>query len=616
LIPVQMIVQNFKAITGPHTIPLREQGIVHVLGQNMVSEASDSNGSSKTALMISAPCWCFTGRTEESRRVVGGAAVRNRWQKGSVYVAVEYEDGGERYMLARERTIGGNELVRLTGPHGRIWDAKHEIEARLGFDWAFFTNVVVFGPDTSARFSQAVDTERKAVFDRIIPDLERLNRVHERADASLKALLHQCDGLEQEIAKVQARLEEIAYHDGVLEQERHQIEGLEFERWVNIMRRQKELRLQRIDQYEKIAKALMLSGRMAELKPKVEGFVELVRKLREAEKKVDEQSMRVTFLKAKVEDNVKQARELLAHNRCPTCHQKFDKKAKADIIGLARGRDDLSQKQLEAEMRVLDSMAVSLDEWRHVFAEQQRVTDEYDKLASDFDSVDVLRMDLDGIERQLDDLEANEKPPVREVVESRGNELRTKLRSVQDELDVAKSVSEVAKFWVDALKVKIKSKLLDGVEEYLDDRLRHYSSALTAGEITIGFAARTKLKKGTHQDKIAITAEHLFGAAELDLHSSGERQRIDLAIILALQDLARQQHGSAVRLSLFDEVFDHLDETGVERLMELMAQEKSERGTVAIVTQNPRISAHPADHQLVVRRTKEGTTVVYDEEEV
>lgn len=611
-----MLVQNFKAITGPHTIPLREQGIIHVMGRNMVSEASDSNGSSKTGLMVSAPCWCFTGRTEEKRRVIDGADVKNRWAKGSLVVEVEYEDGGGTYTLKRERNEKNLEMVKLSGPHGRVWDAKHEIEQVLGFDWSFFTNVVVFGPDTSARFSQAVDTVRKDVLDRIIPDLDRLNRVYERADALLKGYLRMSDEHGQAVSQLEVRLQEARVHEELLAAERQHADELRFEAWLHNMGAQKTLRGQRLELYEQIVDALRRSDRKSQIQPQVEQFVIIVRDLRKLEDAVQEQSLRVTFLGAKVMDNEKQARRLIEQHRCPTCARKFDRKAKQDIIGLARGRDDMTRKEHKSAEQKLSELILRREERERNRAMFEELAKEYDMLTQSGDDLELLREDLRSIDAKLAELEASERPKPVDAVASRMPEYERSAAELEATGKLLAGQVDVASWWMQGLKLKIKSKLLDGVEEYLDERLRHYSSALTAGEITIGFAARTKLKKGTHQDKVSITAEHLFGAAELDLHSSGERQRIDLAIILALQDLARQQHQTQVKLSLFDEVFDHLDETGTERLMELMAAEKQARGTVAIVTQNPRLNAFPADHQVVVTRTKEGTTVTFDEEEV
>lgn len=613
MIPVNMLVRNFKAITGPHTLPLRELGIVHVLGQNLVSEASDSNGASKTALMISAPCWCFTGRTEERRRVVGGAAVRNRFTDGPVVVEVEYDGDDGRYHMMRTRSKQGMETVKLVGPHGRVWDAKHDIEERLGFDWSFFTNVIAFGPDTSARFSQAVDSERKEIFDRIIPDMERLNTVFDRADMIASELRYRLGDMDSDRKGIEARLDEIKAQEQILEAERGRIGEMNFERWLENMRQQRALHGKRLEVYEELAKAVAVDERMKELRPKVDAFADLVRAVRAAESKVQEQSLRVTFLKAKLHDNEAAAKKLLAEKRCPCCLRRFDKKSAQDIIGAARFKDGVLAKQVDAEYRTLDKLDGEKVKLAREMEELEAYSREYDQL--NMGDLEMLREDLEGIDRRLKELEDSERPRAYAPAPSRRGHFEEQLRTLASEAQVYEKNLGLAQFVTEG-RVKLKSRLLDGVEEYLDERLRHYSSVLSAGEITIGFAAQTKLKKGTHKDKIAITAEHLFGAADLDLHSSGERQRIDLALVLTLQDLARQQHGTAVRLSLFDEVFDHLDETGVERLMELMAAEKAERGTVEIVTQNPRISAHPADHQVVVQRTREGTRVLYDEEEV
>ena len=68
--------------------------------------------------------------------------------------------------------------------------------------------------------------------------------------------------------------------------------------------------------------------------------------------------------------------------------------------------------------------------------------------------------------------------------------------------------------------------------------------------------------------------------------SSGEKGRIDVAILLALQNLIFSRNASNCNLVVFDEVFTNLDITGIERVVNLLREESENKAILVISHQN------------------------------
>ena len=102
-----------------------------------------------------------------------------------------------------------------------------------------------------------------------------------------------------------------------------------------------------------------------------------------------------------------------------------------------------------------------------------------------------------------------------------------------------------------------------------------YASALGLWDTRIGLGLRS-------DGKIEFSASGVGGKHGYDGASSGQRRRIDIAMALAMADNSR--YGKRGTLWL-DEVFDSLDEDGIDQVVNLVSQLAQQR-QVILLTHN------------------------------
>jgi DNA repair exonuclease SbcCD ATPase subunit len=93
-----------------------------------------------------------------------------------------------------------------------------------------------------------------------------------------------------------------------------------------------------------------------------------------------------------------------------------------------------------------------------------------------------------------------------------------------------------------------------------------------------------------------------FDGKEYESLSGGEKQKLDVLIQLSLRDLIIQTSGIEANLVVFDEIFDALDQTGCESLLNVI----TELGlTVYSITHRKELNI-PYDKRLVVVKEENG----------
>jgi DNA repair exonuclease SbcCD ATPase subunit len=186
----------------------------------------------------------------------------------------------------------------------------------------------------------------------------------------------------------------------------------------------------------------------------------------------------------------------------------------------------------------------------------------------------------------------------------------------KDRIRLEGRVSELSKaldlrdFWVEGFGHKgMKAMMLRDYEGFIQSRLESYSQSLTAGELIPRFSAHRVLKSGDVREEITFEVENKYGATIYDDLSSGEKQRVDLCLVLALQDLTRELHHGRFSLALYDEIFEHLDEAGCERVMDLLTTQRRDFGSIFCISQNPKLLSYPSDHVIRVVKTEKGSAI-------
>ena len=117
-------------------------------------------------------------------------------------------------------------------------------------------------------------------------------------------------------------------------------------------------------------------------------------------------------------------------------------------------------------------------------------------------------------------------------------------------------------------------------------------SKLTSGHIEVKFNTQATLKSGETREKFSIEISNQDGGQEYSANSGGERKRIDLAINLALQDLVASRSNKRINIAMFDEIFDSLDETGIEQVIELLQELSKEKSSIFVISHNEHLKSY------------------------
>ena len=126
-------------------------------------------------------------------------------------------------------------------------------------------------------------------------------------------------------------------------------------------------------------------------------------------------------------------------------------------------------------------------------------------------------------------------------------------------------------------KQGIKSYVIDQIIPTLNEQIEYWMQIIYQGAISVRFDKYLNVTMVNNASK----NEMIFGQG-----SGGERRRIDLAIMLAFRQIMQLSTGRNPNVLFFDEVAENLDEDGVYRLYDTLA-EIGKVSRVFVISHNP-----------------------------
>lgn len=583
--------QNFMPFGSFH-VTLDKAGIVAVRGQTDTA-FSDSNGAGKSGL-FEAIYWCLYGDL-----LRGGKAddvVNNRAKKDTyVVVAGNFHGRHVRIQRYRKHVEKKNAIDVFEAVDGQ-WvdrssqdarDTQKVIDQFLGLDKALFGSTVVFGGRELASFMNAGDAGRKALFEKLL-GLERF-------EAGFKLAGDRVSRFDAEVSRhAQTAVQAMTRRDEARE------ESVAGERQRDGWEASRQAEIKKLD--DQIAAAGDIDRQLKEWDDYRRGW-----EAHEAAIKATDETVRQQW-KGPLEDasaEVQKARDagrdarrdydrlkrLVESAKCPECEQETntdgwstrlveaEKLVAQSTTALAAATENLQRLQSECTAAI-NSVTADLPQVREAFARAD-------------DAIRRLRTQLTAVER-LKTLRESYKVgvnPHETAVQSALTRLqREEQRAREAEALKDKAFSDGAyyRFWREAFsRSGLRSFLLDSVIPEINTRANEYARILTDGDIAIVFSTQAEGARGKVTEKFDVRVLNAHGGESYDSCSSGERRRIDLCVALAIHDLIVAQTGG-VNCVFLDEVFDTLDATGAERVVELLKAKAAycKLQSVFVVTHN------------------------------
>ena len=187
--------------------------------------------------------------------------------------------------------------------------------------------------------------------------------------------------------------------------------------------------------------------------------------------------------------------------------------------------------------------------------------------------------------------------------------LEDELKSHTEDITGINDKLEYLVFWEKAFgRSGIRSLILDSVKPILDERANYYSDILTDGTVKIKFNTLKPLANGEFRDEFNIEAKNETGSNIYKGNSGGEKRRIDICILLALQYLAQHQSNSFMNVLFLDEIFESVDDEGQDRVIELLHTIAKDVESVFVISHVPSF-ASSFDNVIRIVRGQGKTTI-------
>ncbi len=618
-------------------LDLDNRGLILLTGKNLDDKSGtfDKNGIGKSSLVASI-FYALFGETPDGR---SADAIINKDAKKNASVELTLEVSGNTYVITRGRkknvlsiTLNGEPMEFST-----MKETQANIEQIIGIPEEVFRTTLFFDGHYTTPFSEMTDKQKKEFLSAIV-DLSIYSKAHDKTKEEIKETKAQIASVDSNITiaseSSKRELENVSRLRTTKEQYEHNLttaqatlDNYDDQNYQtlsnNLLEASKELEY--VSAYkttntaqnalrEALTASQSLSSELAELQSKQRELVAHVENLKSVMKSKMDMVKQYEQLNqsAYTKDNLVASYNYGANGSSVDAIDAIIPSGATNLETVAKLKEELSN--LIAEYKSTDTSVydqpiveatVKQDEARQAV---QKLQEEANKEIEDNNTLNSRYQMANNKVNQIKEQIRNEEQAkknlesqvtsakssldlVNQQLESYGNVTTDNAESVIEELQTKKQT--LATNLVNLEKVLgafsdkgIKSHVLDLVTPTLNEGVNKYLGTLTGGAINVEFSTQSKKADGTLSDKFDISVTYNGDVMSYNALSSGEKRRVDVAISLALQDMVIQRYGADVNLLAYDELFESLDATGAENVVELLKSRIEKVGTIIVVSHN------------------------------
>ena len=269
---------------------------------------------------------------------------------------------------------------------------------------------------------------------------------------------------------------------------------------------------------------------------------------------------KITKLESQIETNLSKFQKDISffqsHDNCPTCRQTIANSFKEEELNTLSTKVTECQHGLsELEKKLLEEQ----EKLNSINQTQKLINQKQVEIATANTTITETNKMIARLQKLIDELKNSK--VVTDLEEQRLKELKDSLLSLQE--DLKQLIEEKTYYEVASTLLKdtgIKTKI---VKQYLPIINKLVNKYLASLDFFVNFNLDESFKetiKSRHRDDFSY---HNF--------SEGEKQRIDMALMLTWRAVAKLKNSSNTNLLILDETFDSsLDANGTEELMKIL----------------------------------------------
>lgn len=601
----KLTVKNFLAINEAE-LELDNQGLVLIEGVNNSDPKFKSNGSGKSTLVPDALSYVIYNVT--TKGLQADEVINNKIGKNTA-VILEGVKGEDTYRIERYRKhstyknkvklfCNNKEITADTAPA-----TNKLIEDIVGLPYTTFVNSILFAQkaDGLGAFALLPDSRKKEVLDSIL-NLDIYSIAQTVAKDRVKAK-------EAEILTKKNEMEKLEWQLGQVDTLEQQ-DAQHYQNTRNLIQQEQQNLAAAIKELHDFP------AKHFPIVEKAREDIEELTKKRDAMGNIDistyqneaaQAQQQVMSTKNEIANATRRKDELVTNYKklsldtnCPICGSLLDPTHREKEMASIKEQVRQSLLQLQTLSPLLSQQEATYQELYNTYSEQKAIYDNalaaYREVANEIQKREQYIQRYTSTLQALKDKEANINRNLNNLLSIPEPQPRDKDReTIRTKITAAKH--DLVALEKDKIKLEtavkmysnegVKSHVLDLVTPKLNENGNKYLAQLSGSNMELKFSTQTPKKGGGYTEKFDVQLTNRAGGDNYKANSDGERKRADLAISLALQDLVLEY----TNLTVYDEVFDGLDEIGVENAVALLRERVKKVGTIFVITHNAHFKA-------------------------
>ncbi len=496
------------------------------------------NGSGKST-MLDALCFSLFGKPF---RNINKPQLMNSINQKDCVVEVAFDTANKKYRIVRGIKPNIFEIYqdgKLLNQDAASKDYQEFLEKFiLKLNYKSFTQIVILGSASFVPFMQLSAADRRSIIEDLL-DIQIFSTMNVLVKEKLSVNKETVTNKKYSIDLVEQKYDI---------QKKH----------IDELRQNNE---EKIKEYEKEIETnkeviISLTADNKFLQTKVDEYEKTVSVYDEIQSKVGKLTKIETQIESLILKNRKDIEFFHNHDNCPTCKQTIDSTFKVNevtslknkIFDCEKGLNDLEKK-----------VRVEQDRLNKISKIQKEMQQLQVKIATNQTSIQEITKYIDKLNKQI--LLLVDCKTVTDKEKNILSELEQEINVLKKELEKLLLEKTYYEFANTLLKdTGIKTKI---VKQYLPIINKLVNKYLSSLDFFVNFNLDESFKetiKSRHRDEFSY-----------DSFSEGEKQRIDMALMLTWRAVAKLKNSANTNLLILDEIFDSsLDSNGTEYLMNIL----------------------------------------------
>jgi len=544
------------------------------LDDNTVTQIIGTNGMGKSSIPLIIEEVLYNKNSKGIKK----ADIPNRYVNKGYNISLSFEKDGNEYNIVVDRKTNIKVKLEKNGEDISSHTATNtykSLQEVLGIDFKTFSQLVYQNTNASLQFLTATDTNRK----KFLIDLLHLDayvNLFEVFKEASKESSNTLIAVSSEIATVDKwLLNNKLESTNILplldleintEEDEKSFRSLSVE-LNNISEKNKKI-LQN-NKYKELLKRIDIEKIQNSDLPEKESYDSYQKELGEIAGKINTATQMLIKLN-KLEDI------------CPTCEQKVDSEFKQDLINTEKDnlshydyRKDINEdmiRQIKRNNAARDGLSRAQKEWEDLY----RSID--NSLPSEILNQAQLQEDLDSISERLSEAKKELKKIAEEneritrantrieIIQAQTDGFVEKLNSAQEVLDKQRSLDSNLEILKKAFSTNgLLAYKIENLVKELEELANTYLAELSDGRFTLEFVVSN--------DKLNVQITDNENIVDILALSSGELARVNTATLIAIRKLMSSISKSRINILFLDEVINVLDDSGREKLVEVLLEE-------------------------------------------